>query len=184
MKGKVHSLLRSPSERRAPVPPPRPEGSRRDAKGHSLVLKSCPASISFQLSQQHLLLSGAGETGLGNRLWCHPSPSLHQGSSRCPADSLSFSAGTGGKPGTREGSRGRGWGMAPGGRPWQSWGGGSFSQAPPASPFLSSLPAQNPEVLRPSHSRSAHSGEKGFDKLTSAKVLRTECASAKTRSAL
>lgn len=50
----------------------------RDTKGHtegqSLVSRSSPARISFQRSWDHPLLSGVGETGLGNYSLVLPIP--------------------------------------------------------------------------------------------------------------
>lgn len=131
-------------------------------------IQSSSASISFQLSRDHRPLSGAGETGLGNQsLWCHPSGSLLQAAGGCPwhrgepADSLSFSAGTGGEPGTREG----GWGSRVGGG--AGWASLAVFLRLPSLPFPSSLAALIPQVLRPSHYHSACSGEKGFNKFIS-----------------
>lgn len=75
--------------------------------------------------------------------------------------------------------RGAGAGDGAGGRPWQSWEGGSFSQ--PSQPPLPS-PLCQPRTPRCAALTlpKRRSGEKGFGTLTSVKVLRTRRASAGT----
>lgn len=140
MKRKVHSLLEAQAHGwlLSLLHIKETGGRRRDAKGQRLILKFSPADISFQLSlRDHPPLSGARETSLGNQSLVAPIPVPAPGSwGLCRVgeslQTVSFSAGTGGQLGTREGGWGRGW-------QWCHCGGGSFSQAlePPFSlPFV------------------------------------------------
>lgn len=130
---------------------------RPDAEGQSLLKQ--PVSP-FSSAGTTLFCQGLGRPVWGTSLWCHPSPPLLQGTRGCPADSLSFSAGTGGKPGTREGSWGKGWGMAPGGRLWHPVKKAVFLRLP-SLPFSLLSGSPGPQGAQARLYPRAGSGEKG-----------------------
>lgn len=152
---KVYSLLSGPSEGQSPLPPS-PRGGR--VAKVSLVLKSSPNVSPFGSAGPPSFVWGWGDR-FGEPVSVPPNPTPSAGSWGLSRRRVSFSAGTGGKPGTGEGAGG-GAGVAPGGIFGTAVQAAAFLRLP-ASTFHSSLAAPSPRCSGPPHPTRVPIQEKG-----------------------